>query len=202
MSAKHLLNLLGDHLHTLPIVVLYLTDGCNSRCVTCDIWRNPRRNMKPEIIEALANDVKPLAVRWVVLSGGEAMQLVRFDLDTRRTTVLTDGRSLNGTPVWSHRSNLIAFESTRRGGHGGADRDLWVMDPKDPASARLVSEVTGRWSVADWSPDDTELLAVNLPAENTDTSLWRVNVKSGERRRLSPAGGPAVWRAPVYSPHS
>jgi dipeptidyl aminopeptidase/acylaminoacyl peptidase len=133
-------------------------------------------------------------------SGGEAMQLVRFDLDTRRTTLLTDGRSRNGTPVWSHRSNLIAFESTRRGGHGGADRDLWVMDPRNPAGARLVSEVTGRWSVADWSPDDTELLVVNSPAENTDTSLWRVNVKSGERRRLSPAGGPAVWRAPVYSP--
>ena len=74
MTAKHLLNLVGDHLRTLPIVVLYLTDGCNSRCVTCDIWRNPRRNMKMELVEALAADFRPLGVRWVVLSGGEAMQ--------------------------------------------------------------------------------------------------------------------------------
>src|SRR5215213_4483377 len=112
----------------------------------------------------------------------------------------TDGASRNGMPVWSHRGGLIAFESTRRGGHGGADRDLWVMNPRDPSSARLVSEVAGRWSVADWSPDDTELLAVNLPAENTQTSLWRVNVQSGKRTELSPPGDPAVWRTPTYSP--
>jgi MoaA/NifB/PqqE/SkfB family radical SAM enzyme len=74
MSTRHLLNLVGDHLRTLPILVLYLTDGCNSRCVTCDIWRNPRRNMKLELVERIAGDLKALAVRWVVLSGGEAMQ--------------------------------------------------------------------------------------------------------------------------------
>ena len=133
-------------------------------------------------------------------SGGEAMQLFRFDLETRKSTLLTDGKSRNGTPVWSHRSNLIAFDSTRRGGHDGADRDLWVMNPLDPSSARLVSEVAGSWEVAAWSPDDSELLAVNLPAANTQTSLWRVNVKTGERTRLSPPGDPVVWRAPVYSP--
>ena len=132
--------------------------------------------------------------------GGETMQLFRFDLETRRSTRLTDGKSRNGAPVWSHRSGLIAFDSTSRGGHNGADRDLWVMDPRNPSSARLVLEVEGNWSVADWSPDDTELLAVNAPAENTRTSLWRVNVKTGQRTQLSPEGPPAVWRMPTYSP--
>ena len=121
-------------------------------------------------------------------SGGEAMQLFRFDLATKKTTLLTDGKSRNGLPVWSHRSGLIAFESTRRGGHGGADRDLWVMNPNDPSSGRLVSEVEGNWNVADWSPDDSELLVVNAPAANTRTSLWRVNVKSGQRTQISPEG--------------
>lgn len=74
MPAKHLLNLLGDRLHTLPLVVLYITDGCNSRCVTCDIWRNPRRNMKMELVEEIASTFHDLQVRWVLLSGGEAMQ--------------------------------------------------------------------------------------------------------------------------------
>jgi dipeptidyl aminopeptidase/acylaminoacyl peptidase len=147
-----------------------------------------------------APDGSYLVVSQDASRGGEAMQLVRFDLATRKSTLLTDGASRNGMPVWSHRSGLIAFESTRRGGHGGADRDLWVMNPRDPSSARVVSEVAGRWSVADWSPDDTELLAVNLPAENTQTSLWRVNVQSGTRTQLSPPGDPAVWRAPRYSP--
>ena len=149
---------------------------------------------------AFAPDGSYLVLNRDATSGGEAMQLFRFDLETRKSTLLTDGKSRNGTPVWSHRSNLIAFDSTRRGGHDGADRDLWVMNPLDPSSARLVSEVAGSWEVAAWSPDDSELLAVNLPAANTQTSLWRVNVKTGERTRLSPPGDPVVWRAPVYSP--
>ncbi len=98
MSTKHLLNLRGDHLRTLPILVLYLTDGCNSRCVTCDIWRNPRRNMKLELVEQIAGELKPLAVRQVVLSGGEAMQhpqwpeiARRFRAEGTRVSLLTNG---------------------------------------------------------------------------------------------------------------
>jgi dipeptidyl aminopeptidase/acylaminoacyl peptidase len=154
----------------------------------------------PNSAASYAPDASYLVLHRDATSGGEAMQLYRLDLATRKATILTDGKSRNGVPVWSHRSNLIAFDSTSRGGHDGADRDLWVMDPRDPSSARLVSEVAGSWSVADWSPDDSELLAVNSPSANTETSLWRVSVKSGERTQLSPAGDPAVWRAPAYSP--
>jgi MoaA/NifB/PqqE/SkfB family radical SAM enzyme len=74
MQAKRLLNLVSDKLHTLPLVVLYLTDGCNSRCVTCDIWRNPRRNMRKELVDDIAGSVEELGIRWLLLSGGEAMQ--------------------------------------------------------------------------------------------------------------------------------
>lgn len=74
MALRHILNLLSDRMRTLPILTLYLTDGCNSRCVTCDIWRNPRRNMAFTLIESIAVQIKPLSIRWIVLSGGEAMQ--------------------------------------------------------------------------------------------------------------------------------
>ncbi len=74
MSAIHLLNLASDRLRTLPMVIFYLTDGCNSRCVTCDIWRSPRRNMSLDIIDAAAAESRALGIRWGVLSGGEAMQ--------------------------------------------------------------------------------------------------------------------------------
>lgn len=74
MNAKRLLNLAGDRLHTLPLLVLYLTDGCNSRCITCDIWRSPRRNMSLELVETIAAESRALQIRWVLLSGGEAMQ--------------------------------------------------------------------------------------------------------------------------------
>jgi dipeptidyl aminopeptidase/acylaminoacyl peptidase len=154
----------------------------------------------PQTVASYAPDASFFVFNKDSTKGAEAMQLFRFDLATKKTTLLTDGTSRNGEPVSAHRSGLIAFDSTRRRGHDGADQDLWVIDPLDPSSARLVSEVEGNWSVADWSPDDSELLAVNMPAANTQTSLWRVNVKSGARVQLSPAGAPAVWRAPIYSP--
>jgi MoaA/NifB/PqqE/SkfB family radical SAM enzyme len=98
MTAHHLLNLVGDRLHSLPIVILYLTDGCNSRCVTCDIWRNPRLNMRRDLVEAIAGDFRALDVRWAVLSGGEAMQhphwpeiARRLRAEGARVLLLTNG---------------------------------------------------------------------------------------------------------------
>jgi MoaA/NifB/PqqE/SkfB family radical SAM enzyme len=98
MKPKYLLNLVSDSLHTLPLVVLYLTDGCNSRCVTCDIWRNPRRNMKMELVDEIASAFQALQVRWVLLSGGEAMQhpqwpqiARRFKAEGTHVMLLTNG---------------------------------------------------------------------------------------------------------------
>jgi dipeptidyl aminopeptidase/acylaminoacyl peptidase len=131
--------------------------------------------------------------------GSETMQLFRYDAATRQTTLLTDGKSRNGTPVWAHAAGLIAFDSTRRGGHNGADRDLYVMDPRDPGSTRLVAEMEGPWSVGAWSPDDQEILAVLSPAQG-EQHLWRVNVKTGARVPLTGADEYAIWRFPQYSP--
>lgn len=98
MTAHHLLNLVGDRLRTLPIVILYLTDGCNSRCITCDIWRSPRLNMRRDLVEAIAGDFRALGVRWAVLSGGEAMQhphwpeiARRMRAEGARVLLLTNG---------------------------------------------------------------------------------------------------------------
>ena len=78
MHPKRLLNLApsltNDHLHSLPLLVLYLTDGCNSRCTMCDIWRNPRRNMPLALVESIVDACAELDVSHVLLSGGEAMQ--------------------------------------------------------------------------------------------------------------------------------
>lgn len=98
MAIRHLRALVGDTLHTLPILVLYLTDGCNSRCATCDIWRSPRRNMRLELAEKLALEASALGLRWAVFSGGEAMQHPAwpqiaglFRARGARTILLTNG---------------------------------------------------------------------------------------------------------------
>lgn len=98
MRPKRLLNLMGDRLHALPLIVLYLTDGCNSRCLTCDIWRNPRKNMDMRLVDTIVDECASLGVSSVLLSGGEAMQHPQWDRIARRfreqgiyTMLLTNG---------------------------------------------------------------------------------------------------------------
>lgn len=74
MRFKRLLNLAGDRLAALPLLIMYITDGCNSRCGMCDIWKQPRRNMPLSLAQSLAGEVGDLGIGWVLLSGGEAMQ--------------------------------------------------------------------------------------------------------------------------------
>ncbi len=74
IDLRPLLNLTSDRVRALPLLVVYLTDGCNSRCATCDIWKLPRRNMLLALAERLAAEFPRLGVRTVVLSGGEATQ--------------------------------------------------------------------------------------------------------------------------------
>lgn len=73
-NVRYLPNLLQNNLHSLPLLVLYLTDGCNSRCAMCDIWQAPRRNMDMALVDELVQGAIRLQTEMVLLSGGEAMQ--------------------------------------------------------------------------------------------------------------------------------
>ncbi|MGJ3238363.1 MAG: radical SAM/SPASM domain-containing protein [Anaerolineae bacterium] len=84
LRVNTLLNLTGDRLRTLPLLVLYITDGCNSRCISCDIWQNPRRNMPMALVDSIADTCAELGVRYVLLSGGEAMQHPQWDAIAER----------------------------------------------------------------------------------------------------------------------
>ena len=64
----------GEAITELPILVLNAHSRCNCRCVMCDIWK------REEGVEVSAADLerhryslRKLAVRWVVLSGGEPL---------------------------------------------------------------------------------------------------------------------------------
>ena len=91
--------------------------------------------------------------------GDEFSQVYRYDFATGAVTRLSDGgRSQNSLGPWSHAGDRMAYGSTRR---NGADRDLYVVDPKDPKSDRKLAEVQGGgWSVSDWSPDDKQVVGV------------------------------------------
>ncbi len=124
------------------------------------------------------------------------MQLFRYDIGSGRITMLTDGKSRNGTPVWSHKRGLVAYASTRR---NGRDRDLWVMNPLEPEKERMVAEVDGTWDALDWSADDKEILALELIPASTETRLWRIDVDSKRRTLVTPKSGPpSRWTAATF----
>ncbi|HET9725932.1 MAG TPA: prolyl oligopeptidase family serine peptidase [Gemmatimonadales bacterium] len=120
------------------------------------------------------------------VGGNEFGQIYRYDFATRRSVRLTRGdRSQNDGIRWSHTGDRIAYGSTRR---NGADRDLYVMNPADSSSDRLVLQVQGGgWRAADWSPDDRRLVAVEQLSINR-ARLWQVEVADGTRRELVPLG--------------
>ncbi len=117
------------------------------------------------------------------IGGGEWYQLFRLDLATGNIALLTDGKSRNSMGIWSNKGDEIAYTSTRR---TGKDTDLWVMNPADPKSDRLLAKLEGGgWEPLDWSPDDKEILLQEGLSIN-ESYLWLVDTATGEKTALTP----------------
>jgi dipeptidyl aminopeptidase/acylaminoacyl peptidase len=115
--------------------------------------------------------------------GGEFYQYYRLDPDTGRITLLTDGKSRNGSGRFSKSGNQFAYTSTRR---TGRDTDVWVMNPAAPGTDRLLCElVGGGWRVSDWSADETKLLLQEYISIN-HSRLYLLNAKTGAKELLTP----------------
>jgi dipeptidyl aminopeptidase/acylaminoacyl peptidase len=121
--------------------------------------------------------------------GGEFYQLYRFDPKTGRSTLLTDGKSRNSGGGFSPNGDLYAYTSTRR---NGRDNDIYVIDPENPASNRLVAQVdSGGWGVDGWSPDGKTLIVGKYVSIN-ESELYLLNMATGEKKRLAPGKGERV----------
>src|SRR5260370_1088144 len=73
--------------------------------------------------------------------------------------------------------------STRR---TGKDTDLWVMNPSDPKTDRLLTELGGGgWQRLDWSADDKKILLEEELSIN-ESYLWLVDAATGEKTEMIP----------------
>ena len=117
------------------------------------------------------------------VDGNEFYQKYRYDFATGVITLLTDGTSRNTGGVWAKKGDRLAYGSTRR---NGQDVDLWVMNPSDPQSNRMVVQLQGGgWAALDWSPDDHQLLVSEYISVN-ESYLWLINVTTGEKTLITP----------------
>ncbi len=55
----------SGQLRRLPLATLYLTERCNSRCVTCDYWRTGRADMTLDSVRRLLPSLVRLQTRMV-----------------------------------------------------------------------------------------------------------------------------------------
>jgi dipeptidyl aminopeptidase/acylaminoacyl peptidase len=135
-------------------------------------------------------EVEPLGGSWSpsgdVLAvskdngGDEFFQI--YTLANGRLNLLTDGKSRNNMGPWSHDGRLLGYSSTRR---NGTDTDLYVVDPRNPASNRMVAEVKGGgWAIADFAPGNTRAVVAEYKSV-TNTDPYLLDLASG---RMTPIG--------------
>lgn len=108
------------------------------------------------------------------IGGNEFYQI--YAMKDGRLDLLTDGKSRNGLNAWSKDGQLVAYTSTRR---NGRDSDIYLIDPRNPKSDRLVAQVEGGgWGLLDFAPDKSWAL-VGKYTSVQKSDFFRLDLKSG-----------------------
>jgi dipeptidyl aminopeptidase/acylaminoacyl peptidase len=153
----------------------------------------------PEPINSVFTSPSPQRNGFVFgkdVGGSEFWQLYWYDLDSRETTLLTDGkRSRNEQPLWSHDGAQLAWSSTAR---NGTDTDVWVRDMRS-GEARAVVIEGGAWFASDFSPDGKRLLVLKRISIN-EIYPGVVDLASGKLEMFPVDGGKAGFGAFLFGP--
>ena len=118
--------------------------------------------------------------------GSEFAQIFLLDPIDGTTTMLTDGESRNGGTTWDRDGRRIAFTSTAR---NGASNDVWMIDPDEPSSAKIVLESPdgSSWGAAEFSQSGSKVLITNY-VSIADSRVNLLDLDTGAVTLL--AGGP------------
>jgi MoaA/NifB/PqqE/SkfB family radical SAM enzyme len=118
---------LNSQIRRLPLVTLYLSERCNSRCTTCDYWRNGRADMDLAAVARLLPDLAELKTQVALISGGEPL------LNAEWAEIAQLLRA-NGLRLWLLTSGLSLAKHARRAAElfdaitvslDGTDRDTY-----------------------------------------------------------------------------
>src|SRR5580698_292111 len=118
--------------------------------------------------------------------GDEKAQLYYQHMGDPAARLLTDGKSLNGAPIWSNSGREVAFFSTAR---DGRSFDIDIVDPESGTLPRLALAADGSgavWSVLDWSPDDSKLLVLK-EVSISEGYLYILDLGTGQKREVEPS---------------
>ncbi len=137
------------------------------------------------------------ALVYVTDAGGnEQYQILRLDLQSWRTTRLTDGKSRNVSPVWSEDGKRLAWGSTAR---NGRDFDIWISDGAAAESAALAVEGKGQWLPMSFSRDGNALI-IQEDISITRSRLHLADLGKKTVTVLTPGEAEIAYREAVLSP--
>ncbi|MBI2678814.1 MAG: S9 family peptidase [Candidatus Koribacter versatilis] len=123
-------------------------------------------------------------------SGDEFFQFYRYDVATGNVTLLSDGKSRNTGFQFSTDGNRAVYGSTRR---NNDDVDLYVIDPKDPKSDRMLAELKGGgWGALDWSEDDKKIAVLEEISAN-ESYIWLVDAATGQKEMVTPKAAEKIY---------
>ena len=127
--------------------------------------------------------------------GSEFAQLFLLDPVTGNDVMLTDGESRNGSAIWDRDGRRIAYQSTAR---NGASNDVWLMDPEEPADARIILESPDGtyWYPQEFSASGTKVLAGNY-VSIADSRVHLVDLDTGGVTLLAGGDGAPTSNQPV-----
>ena len=122
------------------------------------------------------------AIVMLMDSGGnENDQVYLLDRQKFATTRLTDGKSRNKLGAVRPDGSQIVVTSNQR---NGRDVDLYLADPRQPGSMKVVMQVDQQtWSAYDWSRDGKTLL-LNRYVSANESYPALLDVASGQRTEL------------------
>jgi len=127
--------------------------------------------------------------------GNEAAQLYRLDLDTRKTTLLSDPDQRHGLVGWLHDTSRLLYtavplDRTAQGGtRASVDTTLWLIDPLQPEGRRKVATLPGGgWFGSAIAYGDQQIAVTHFLSAG-ESEIWLVDLASGARRQLLPAAG-------------
>ena len=73
MNFRAFLNTISTRAYSLPIVILYVTEGCNLQCITCSYRQALPNELTLQEIEELAQSLVGYGLKHIVYSGGEPL---------------------------------------------------------------------------------------------------------------------------------
>jgi dipeptidyl aminopeptidase/acylaminoacyl peptidase len=129
--------------------------------------------------------------------GDENAQIYYYRHADASVRLLTDGKSLNGNPVWSRDGKRLAFYSNAR---DGVSYDIYIVDIAANTPPRLaIGGQQDTWYPLDWSADGQKLLLWQVVSIN-ESYLYTGDVNTGSVTALDTSGRKVGIRTAKFAP--